>query len=117
MTEKDQTSKASRLGEYLGRCWKGYLRNLAKLSGLLIRVGVPSVIAKICTLLLQTVAVISLLYIGFWTAVIFIVVLIGSIRYSSTENEPPNWRDGPSGFGLYDRAGTRLDPYDPDEME
>ncbi|WP_460110345.1 DUF3742 family protein [Pseudomonas sp. S3_H04] len=108
MTEKDRASKASRVGEYLGRCWKGYLRNLTRVSGWLRKVGVPRKLASFCALLLHTVTVMVLLYIAFWVTVVFIVALVGSCGLFSSEPEPASWRDGPEGPGIYEN-GVRTD--------
>lgn len=33
------------------------------------------------------------------------------------EDDPPQWRQGLLGFGLYDKHGIRIDPYDPNEID
>jgi hypothetical protein len=105
---KNRASKASRLGAFLGRCLKGYLSQIAKLSNYLIRMGIPPRFARVCGWLFHTVLIITLLYITFWMTMIVILVFIGRCGLLSATAEPPGWRGGPEGFGFYEN-GVRTD--------
>lgn len=120
MNEKDQPSRAKRLGEYVGRCWKCYSRALDKISHRLQQAGVPFALSRMAVWIMQVVAITGLLYVAFWITLIVIIASLGVSGFFSpptrTNHFSADWRDGPSGFGLYDQTGARIDPYDPDEM-
>ncbi|WP_448111268.1 DUF3742 family protein [Pseudomonas lini] len=108
MTEKDQTTRAVRLGEWLGRCWKGYLRFLDRVFSWLRRAGIPPTLARVFVWALQAVVIITLLYVTFWITLIAIVVFVAGSGLLETDDEAPGWRDGPEGHGYYEN-GTRID--------
>ncbi|WP_055136586.1 DUF3742 family protein [Pseudomonas corrugata] len=120
MREQEQATRAEKLGEYAGRCWRSYLRVLDRLSGGLQRAGAPYALSRMIAWGLQALVLFVLLYVAFWITIIFIVVALGSSglldRSSGVGGLGAEWRDGPSGFGIYDQAGVRIDPHDPDEV-
>lgn len=120
MTKKGQPTKAMQFGRWLGRRWRGYLRCEARALLWLQYRGVPIKVSRILGWILKAVVLISLLCVAFWITLIVVVATVGAYAVlnsaSSTFDESTEWRDGLSGFGLYDRGGTRIDPHDPDEM-
>ncbi|WP_454868457.1 DUF3742 family protein [Pseudomonas farris] len=120
MTKKERPTRAIQFGRWLGHRWRGYLRYEEKTLLWLQRKGVPIKVSRIFGWILKAVALIVLLYVAFWITLIFVLATVGAYIVLNTDssmyNEPAEWRDGLSGFGLYDRGGTRIDPHDPDEM-
>ena len=118
--EGERPMRAARLGRWLGHRWRGIL-SLEKNSLLwLQRVGVPINVARICGWILKAVVLGALLCFAFWIALIALaIVFVIRAAFNAdfrSDYEESNWRDGLSGFGLYDRTGVRIDPHDPDEM-
>ncbi|WP_428983133.1 DUF3742 family protein [Pseudomonas bijieensis] len=89
MREREQPTRAERLGEYAGRCWRSYLRGLDRLSGGLQRVGVPYVLSRMITWGLQALVLFVLLCVAFWVTVIvaFIFVAVLTLVRSGWERE------------------------------
>jgi Protein of unknown function (DUF3742). len=118
--EEERTTRAARFGRWLGHRWRGIL-SFEKNSLLwLQRVGVPINVAKIFGWILKAVVLSALLCLAFWIALIALaIVFVVRDAFNSdfrSDYEESDWRDGLSGFGLYDRTGVRIDPHDPDEM-
>ncbi|WP_460322782.1 DUF3742 family protein [Pseudomonas ogarae] len=120
MSEKDRPSRAERLGERFGQCWKCYSHVLNKISHRLQRWGIPSALSRMAVWVMQGAAIAGLLYVAFWITLIAIIASLAASGFFSLATRAndfsADWRDGPSGFGLYDQTGVRIDPYDPDEM-
>ncbi|WP_082460506.1 DUF3742 family protein [Pseudomonas mediterranea] len=107
MCRQEQATRAERLGEYAGRCWRSYLRGLDRLSGGLQRLGVPNSLSRIIALGLQASVLFVLLFVAFWVAVIAIYLFV-SWSVHIEEEAASGWRDGPEGYGFYE-GGTRTD--------
>lgn len=120
MTNRDRPTRAMQLGLWLGRRLRGYLRYEEKTLLWLQRKGVPIKVTRILGCILKAVVLIALLYVAFWITLILVAAIVGAYAVlnsdSSMYSEHTEWRDGLSGFGLYDRGGNRIDPHDPDEM-
>lgn len=62
----------------------------------------------------------AVIHYGLWIAiVVFVVPLLtaSGIAYLPTNvADEPEWRQGYSGFGRYDKEGFRVDPYDPERL-
>lgn len=112
--------RAERLGSWLGRCWRGYLRLEEVIILRLQRLNVPINLARIICWILEVIGLIVLLYVAFWITLIVLLIaafVCGVLNFNSRANEEDSeWRDGLSGFGLYNQTGVRIDPHDPDEM-
>ncbi|TNF83799.1 MULTISPECIES: DUF3742 family protein [Pseudomonas] len=107
MRRQEQATRAERLGEYAGRCWRSYLRVLDRLSGGLQRLGIPNSLSRIIALGLQVSVLFVLLFVAFWGAIIvaFIFVVSRSIGRSGQQRE--DWAIG-------EQYDERDDPsYDP----
>ena len=120
MTKKERPTRATRFGRWLGRRWRGYLRYEEKTLSWLERIGIPIKVSRIGAWILKAAVLIALLYVAFWITLILVAATVGAHTFlnsdSSMYSEHAEWRDGLSGFGLYDRGGNRIDPHDPDEM-
>ena len=122
MTGTGGTTRAMQFGQWLGRRWLGFLRFEERVLMWLERTGAPMPISKILCWRLKVVIIVALLYVAFWITLFVIFITAGacSVIYSNSSidmtDKHPQWRDGLSGFGLYDERGIRIDPYDPDEM-
>ncbi|WP_041931130.1 MULTISPECIES: DUF3742 family protein [Pseudomonas] len=122
MKEKGRATTAMQFGRWLARRWRGYLRFEEGVLIWLQRLGVPVRISKMLGWIFKAVVIIALLYVAFWVTLFVIFIAAGAccVIYSDSSidmnQKPPQWRDGLSGFGLYDQTGIRIDPYDPDEM-
>ncbi|WP_092148155.1 MULTISPECIES: DUF3742 family protein [unclassified Pseudomonas] len=119
MSEQEQSSGAEKFGNYLGRCWKGYSRILDRFSRCLQRAGVPFVLCRMIGVSLQAVVLVALLCVAFWITIIGMFVLLGASGLFSprgTDDLNADWKNGPSGFGIYDQSGVRIDPHDPDDV-
>ncbi|MGF6513033.1 hypothetical protein ABH912_000499 [Pseudomonas sp. BT76 TE3572] len=118
--EGERITGAARFGKWMGRRWRGILLFEKNSLLWLQRVGVPINVAKIYGWILKAVVLSVLLYLAFWIAlialaIVFVVRAAFNCDFRS-DYEESDWRDGLSGFGLYDRTGVRIDPHDPDEM-
>jgi hypothetical protein len=115
-----RAGKAKRIGTWLGTLGKNYLRIEKSLRVWLCHIGVPSFLARILGWCLHAVTIGVLLEISVWVALfalIAVVVTSGLFRSECGTNDyGSEWKDGSTGFGLYDQNGVRLDPHDSDEI-
>lgn len=111
-----RTSSAERMGQTLGRLWRGCLRHERTVNSWLVAQGLPAGVAKVVSLLIKLVALGVLLYVAFWLALllVFAVVAASVAGGKSPDEDEPEWRMGVSGYGLY-RGDTRIDPGNPDD--
>lgn len=112
-------SRASMLGVRFGLIWKRYMRFLRWVSAWLSNIGLRSDVVRMILCMLQIAAVGFFVFCASWIVVIGVIMVLGGLGlFTSTERTgdfDAQWREGTSGFGLYDATGTRIDPYDPDE--
>lgn len=115
MSGYPKNSKAQRVGLFLGRAYRGLLRQEHRLRLWLVRLGIPAPGARglswclrfsVIVLLLSFSLVLGLIVCGLW--LIGRGVAQSDLSYREPETE---WRDGYAGFGLYTRDGFRIDPY------
>lgn len=108
-------SKAERVGRWLGRGYRGLMRQEQRLRLWLVGLGVPATGAKVfawclrlsvIVLLLSVSIVLAMIVFGLW--VIGRGVARSDLSYRTPEVE---WRNGHSGFGLYTRDEFRIDPH------
>ena len=107
------TTFAERTGRALGRMWKGVARLDRKVRQRFVASGLSAGAAAALLWIVKLVALGVLLYAAFWLALllVFAVVAAWAARHADmNEEEPqPEWRQGHSGFGLYDKSEWRLD--------
>ncbi|MDA8520466.1 DUF3742 family protein [Acidovorax sp. NCPPB 4044] len=122
-TSQPNASLSRRAGRATARAWRWLLFRNKQFTERLIAAGAPAGLAKgvsACVLLL---VVGVLLYAAFWFAAAVLILALGfgfaanAADALEEEDEPPQWRNGLLGFGLYDKDGVRIDPYDPNELE
>ena len=115
MSRYPKISKAERVGRWLGRVYRGLMRQEHRLRLWLIGLGLPATGAKVFAWSVRMLIVVSLLCFSITLTALFVgLVLIGrGVARSDLSYRTPDleWRDGCSGFGLYTRDGCRIDPY------
>lgn len=116
MKPSAQTSSADRLGQALGRMWRGYLRQEQRVNGWLVEHGVPAGGATALLWIAKLLVLGVLLYVAVWLALalVFAVIAASVVGGKSSDEDEPEWRMGLSGYGLY-RGDTRIDPGSPDD--
>lgn len=115
-----QTTFAERLGRTLGRTWRSCARLDRRAHGWLLARGWEPGVAKATLLAVKLAAFGFLLYIALWLALLLAFALAGAwmVRNgdgSYDEEQEPEWRYGPAGYGLYTSSEQRIDPHDPED--
>ncbi|MCM2446208.1 DUF3742 family protein [Rahnella sp. CG8] len=113
---------AERWGHRFGRGWRAYTQGERKAITWLVSRGFSSVTASVLLWSGKLVVWVLLLYISFWLALLLIFLILAAcaarnLDENDEEEEQPQWRVGPAGYGLY-RGDIRVDsgdPYDDDE--
>ena len=116
MKPSAQHSFAERLGQILGRMWRGCLRQERKMNGWLVAHGLTAGGAIALLWITKLVVLGLLLYAAFWMVLVllFAVVAASVVGGNSSNEDEPEWRMGLSGYGLY-RGDTRVDPGSADD--
>lgn len=108
-----------RLGRGAGRAWRGYLRREQRVAGWLVTRGVPASAATAVLWIVKLAVLGVLLYSAFWLALLlaFAVTAAWFVQHDDADQEEPQpeWREGPNGFGLYDKSDWRIDPHVTDD--
>ena len=108
-----------RLGRGAGRAWRGYLRREQRVAGWLVTRGVPAGAATAVLWIVKLALLGVLLYSAFWLALLlaFAVTAAWFVQHDDADQEEPQpeWREGPNGFGLYDKSDWRIDPHVTDD--
>ncbi|MFA1263143.1 DUF3742 family protein [Xanthomonas axonopodis pv. fascicularis] len=108
-----------RLGRGAGRAWRGYLRREQRVAGWLVTRGVPAGAATAVLWIVKLAVLGALLYSAFWLALLlaFAVTVAWLVQHDDSDQEEPQpeWREGPNGFGLYDKSDWRIDPHVTDD--
>ncbi|WP_307941990.1 DUF3742 family protein [Pseudomonas mosselii] len=119
MKQRKRMSIPERVCRWAGRAWCAYLKHEKALTRWCVVRGVPALCVTLCIWVIKLIAMGVALYFMFWIA-FFAALAIAAMRIlanGATGPEEPasEWRDGLSGYGLYDSKGFRIDPHDPDE--
>jgi len=108
-----------RLGRGAGRAWRGYLRREQRVAGWLVTRGVPAGAAT-AVLWIVKLAVLGMdkapgMRLADQNA--FAVTAAWLVQHDDPDQEEPQpeWREGPNGFGLYDKSDWRIDPHVTDD--
>ncbi|MGQ0697480.1 MAG: DUF3742 family protein [Panacagrimonas sp.] len=119
MSTKIHRSNAERMGRRLGLMWRGYLCREQHVAGWLVARGVPAGAAAAVLWIVKLAVLGVLLYAAFWLALLlaFAVTAAWLAQHDDTDQEEPHpeWREGPNGFGLYDKSDWRIDPHVTDD--
>ena len=119
MKPSTQTSSADRLGQMLGRMWRGYLRQEQRVNAWLVEHGVPAGGAAALLWIVKLMVLGVLLYIAFWFALLLVFALLAARGLAQDGQDEDLWaqtdelRQGEAGYGLYSSSGQRIDPHDP----
>jgi hypothetical protein len=112
-------SLSERLGRRLARMLKPLLRQERRFIRWLVVQGMPTWLATGLLWLLKIALVVVLGFLLFWPALILAIAFVAFriLGHADLDGEPYalEWRQGLHGFGLYDRVGHRVDPYDPND--
>lgn len=119
MKQRERLSISERLGRWTGRAWRGYVRRESAMLQWGANKGVPAFVVSMLLWTLKLVVLAAALYLGFWIMFAAVLVIAGLRIIANSDVDvdeaEPEWRDGLSGYGLYDDKGVRIDPHDPDE--
>lgn len=112
-----QTTFAELAGRTLGRLWRGCVRLDRRAMQALVAKGWKPGVAKGVMLLVKIAAFGVLLYAAFWMALLLLcIVVVARMAWQhDSDDDKPEWREGHSGFGLYDKSEWRHDMGDPDK--
>jgi|JUEG02.1.fsa_nt_gi hypothetical protein len=117
MNTTTRSSTAERLGRWLGRGWRGYVRRERRVAAWLVSAGAPNGVATALVWIVKLAVLGVLLYTAFWLALLLVCLLLvaRSFGKGSDDLSQPSTelRHGEAGFGLYSSDGHRLDPHDP----
>jgi hypothetical protein len=89
MKPSAQTSFAERLGQMLGRMWRGYVRQERKANGWLVERGIPAVGATALLWIIKLVVLGVLLYVAFWLALllVFAVAAAWAVQHGALDSD------------------------------
>ena len=89
MKSSAQTSFAERLGQMLGRMWRGYVRQERKANGWLVERGIPAVGATVLLWIIKLVVLGVLLYVAFWLALllVFAVAAAWAVQHGALDSD------------------------------
>ncbi len=110
-----------RLGRGLRRAGSGYLRYECQATGWLSGQCVPAALTTSLLWGVKLALLGAVLYVAFWLAILVAVVMLAAVWADQhldldwTADEP-EWKEGHSGFGLYDKSEWRIDMPGPDEI-
>lgn len=112
-------NRSERSGRWLARVWKAFVRQEIRLARWMVAHGIPPSLVTAFLWLAKLAFIIIVGYALFWLAVILVIAFVVARGIANTElstkADEKTWRYGFHGFGLYDSAGHRVDPYDPTE--
>lgn len=118
MRNSFRPNPAERAGAWLGRSWRALARQERRAGDGLIRAGMPvgavSVLVWGVRLSVLAVALCFFLIALTVCVIVFVVAHVQSTSERANPLEEYERRNGPEGFGVYNREGIRIDPYDPD---
>jgi len=106
--------KAERVGRWLSRGWRGYVRGERQVTGWLTYKGFPVTAASVLLWTGKLILLVLLFYAAFWLTLLLVFAMAAAWVVSnaySDETSEPEWRNGPAGFGLYTSDEFRIDPH------
>lgn len=119
MPTQAHPSLAERFGRRLGLGWRAYLRLERQTVAQALERDVPRAITIGGLWLVRLLLLGGLLYVASWVGLLMAVAVLAAwvaCKPPSSDDEESEWREGPSGFGLY-HGDTRIDPGDPFEND
>jgi len=118
MMNKKTKSNTERFGRGLARMWRCYIRRERRVASWLVAKGLPAKGAIASLWIVKLAVFIVLLYTSLWLVLLLAVAVVAAwlARNAVTDEENRvEWREGHSGFGLYDKNEWRHDMGDPEE--
>lgn len=119
MNTTTRSSTAERLGRWVGRGWRGYVRRERDVAGWLVSRNVPAGVVTVLLWSAKLDVLAVLLYVAFWLALLLVgLLLVARSRggqYDDFAEPRDELRHGEAGFGWYSQDGHRLDPHDPND--
>jgi len=118
MKATSRNTNAERAGRWLGRAWRGLARQEARAVQWLAGKGLPAGVTRLLLGIVKLSILVLLLYSAFWLALLLLLGVAAAwvARTSDGEGDDKSeWRQGHSGFGLYDKNEWRRDMGDPDD--
>jgi hypothetical protein len=115
----EMSDRPERSGRWVARAWKYLVRQEIRLARWMVSRGVPAGLALGLLWFTNVAFIVVVGYALFWLAVV--LVIAGAVAWAVAHSEPPSklgdeeWRGGLQGFGLYNRNGDRVIPWDPTE--
>ena len=113
------SSTAEHAGAVIGRAWRRWQRQEHRLICWLVCKGVPATTAKTLLWIVKLAILGLLLYAASWVTMLlaFAVAAAWVARNAggAGDSHQPEWRNGISGFGLYNQDGYRVDPHNFDD--
>lgn len=109
---------AERAGRWLGRVWRGAACREMRAMHWLAAQGVLARVGRMLFWVIKLALFGVLLYVAFWVALLLLfgVAAAWALKNSHQNDEGKlEWREGHSGFGLYDENEWRRDMGDPDD--
>lgn len=114
-----------KIGNALGKAWRGWLRIQDNVCAWLARRGLPVSVAKFLALLVNLAIIGFLLYLSVWLVlpiifVLFLVLLAGSGLETDQNDDDlfkSEWKYGHAGYGQYNQDNIRVDSHDLDDEE
>lgn len=111
-------TKTERAGRWLGRMWHGVARRETRAIHWLAAKGLPAGVGRLLLWGLKFGVLGALLITGFWIVGFLLVgtlVVWAALNSNDASEAEPEWREGHSGFGLYDKNEWRHDMGDPED--
>lgn len=118
MNAMPRTTKVERTGRWLGRTWRGFVRQEDHAIQWLASKGLPTGVSRSLFWIVKLIVFGVLLYTAFWLALLLAFTLIAAwlVRNADLDEEKqPELRDGHSGVGVYDKDDWRIDMGDPND--
>jgi len=89
MNPTTRLTTAERFGRWLGRGWRGYMREEQRLSAALVAKGVPVSVADALVWAVKLAVLAALIYVAFWIALLlmFAVAAAWTAEHSNSQEE------------------------------
>ncbi len=84
-------SKAERVGRWLARGWRGYLRSEREVSGWLVAQGPPAPIVSTLLWIIKLAVMVGLLYTVFWLALLLVFAVVAAWAAENASTEEDEW--------------------------
>lgn len=123
-----KTTRAERFGRWLGNGWRSMKQKERAAVGRMTRKGVPGWLAAMTPWAVKLAVLGIAFYLAAWLVILVALAVLvvrllennepdfdGLIKAVEESNPPEELREGPSGFGLYDKDDWRVDMGDPYE--